>query len=391
VRGNTDRIVVVGAGIVGASVSYFLARMGARDVTVIEATGVAQGSTGLASGGVRRQFPTPYETELTIRSQELWRAFEHDNDVDLGYQKVGYLLLLNAPESADEVQARRVFQARLGVRIQILERAELARRLPGLTVDDITLAVFTPDDGFASPADVTVATMAAARRLGVVLRTPVTVSTVLTTGNRVVGVRTDHGDVACDVVINAAGLDAPIVGASVGAMMPITPLRQHQFVTNQVDWIPEDMPCTQDDGLNLYMRREGRGLLLGVSSPEDVGSRSREVEWSLAESLAEKVAHRWPRLAQTGLVHAWAGPYEVTPDRRPCIGQLDDPVGFVYAAGFSGHGFMHGFAVGEAVAELVLQGQSLHADLGPFSLARFAHGDAEVLGDGGTHPSSPAG
>lgn len=371
-QASAGPIVIVGAGIVGASIAYFLARFGAADVTVVEASGVAQGSTGLASGGIRRQFSTREETELTIRSEELWHAFESENEVDLGYQRVGYLLLLDTPEAAAAVDARRSFQAELGVRIEILERSDLRRRLPGLATDDIVLAVLTPDDGFASPADVTLSIMGAARRLGVHLRTPTTVTGLITRGAQVIGIRTDQGDMASEVVIDAAGIDAPTIGAYVGVAIPVTPFRQHQFVTNRLDWLPREIPCTQDDGLELYMRREGDGLLLGVASPAEAGSRSREVNWRLAEDLSAKIAHRWPRLQEAGLAHAWVGPYEVTPDRRPCIGQLNDPSGFVYAAGFSGHGFMHGLAAGEAVAELVLKGESSHIDLDSFALDRFA-------------------
>jgi len=366
--GTGRRIVIAGAGIAGSAIAYYLTRLGERHVTVVESLGVAQGCTGLASGGMRRQFPTVEETQLSLRSDELWRSFESDNGADLGYTRNGYLILAGEDRAA-EIEMRCTFQERLGADVRFLSPAEVSRRLPGVVVDDIRLAAFSPDDGFADPADATCAILDAARRSGAQL-TIATVTGIETTHGRVVGVQTTGGDVACDVVIDAAGLDAPLLGSFVGLDLPISPYRQHQFLTDRLDWLPSQVPCVQDSTQDLYMRPHGAGLLLGVDDAEEAWSRKRDVNWSLAEALAEKLERRWPRLSDAGLARAWVGSYEVTPDRLPCIGQAGT-TGFAYAAGFNGHGFMHGLAVGEAVAELVVTGTTSHIDLAPFDVARF--------------------
>jgi len=366
-----SRVVVIGGGIIGISVAYHLMRLGAQSITVIEREAVAQGSTGLSSGGVRTQFGTREETLLSLRSLQLWEEIEGELGVDFGFNRVGYCVLLSTEDQVAAFRAREVYQRELGVSVETLTEERLQQLAPGIVTTDIKLATFTAMDGYAAPADVTLMLAAAARERGVSIRQGTRVISVEVSGGRVTGVNTTDGPLACDVVVNAAGVDSPEIGRMVGMDIPVVPFRQHQFITEPLDWMKNPVPCIQDMALDLYIRPEGKGLLFGVAEElQKAVSRSATVNWDLAVNLAEKIEHRWPRLESASIRNAWVGCYEVTPDHKPFIGQACDPAGFIYATGFSGHGFMHGFAAGEVVAELVLYGASRTLSLEPFRLER---------------------
>lgn len=365
---------MIGAGIVGAASAYYLTRRGFA-VDVLESSTVASGATGLASGGVRSQFGFPAETALTLRARQLWVQFEREHGTDLGYRQVGYLILAADEQNAAELQRRRPFQEALGVRAIELDTAQLQRLLPGLQAGDIQVAVFTPDDGFGSPADVTNALLAQARRAGARLRQHTAAAGVETAAGAVSAVLTADGErLGCDVVVNAAGLGAPAISASAGLHTPVAARRQHQFLTGPAPGLaPEQMPNVLEPSSGLYLRGEPPGILLGVEDPAEAGRTDTAVSWQLLEPLAEQLARRWPRLAQAGIRRGWVGLYEATPDLRAMIGASQQVPGFLYATGFSGHGFMHGFAVGEAIADLAC-GTATATDISELALDRFAAG-----------------
>lgn len=362
-------VVVVGAGIVGVATAYFLARRGLT-ATICEANTVASGATGLASGGVRTQFAQALEARMTLRTRKLWRDFEQEHGVDLEYHQIGYLTLASDERAADELARRRPIQQEVGVNAVELDTLSLKSLVPGINADDLLMAIYTPDDGFGSPADVTNAILVEARKAGVVLRQGARVERV--TGDAVRGfsvVLENAEPIACSAVVNCGGLGAPKVGASVGLSLPVTAYRQHQFLTEPIlDLDLSALPNVLDPALDLYFRGEGRGVLLGISDEGEAGRTDLGVTWSLLEPLGERLEHRWPHLVDVGIARGWVGCYEVTPDRRALIGGAN---GFFYAAGFSGHGFMHGFAAGETVAALVANDEP-PLDTSELSADRFA-------------------
>jgi sarcosine oxidase subunit beta len=361
-------VVVIGAGIVGCATAYFLTRCG-MSVTICEANTVASGATGLASGGVRTQFATELETRMTLRSRELWREFEIQHDVDLEYQRVGYLTLAADEKTASELVRRRPMQDEIGLHVVEADDDLLTTLAPGIRTDDVLLAIYTPDDGFGSPADVTANIVAEARRAGAVLRQHARVQAVEGDGSRGFVVHLESGEaISCASVVNCAGHGSPVVGASLGWDLPVTAYRQHQFLTEPaVGFDASHLPNVLDPALDLYFRGEGQGVLLGISDPDEAGRMDATVTWDLLEPLATRLEHRWPRLVDLGIARGWVGCYEVTPDLRACIGGGD---GAFYATGFSGHGFMHGFAAGETVAQLVA-GERPPLDVSELSADRF--------------------
>ena len=365
-------VVVIGAGIVGCATAYFLAKRGVK-VVICEANTVASGATGLASGGIRTQFATRLETMMTLRTRQLWSAFEREHDIELGYHRIGYLTLASDDKVAEELARRLPMQREVGVDAVELDNKTLASMIPGINVSDLLLAIHTPDDGYGSPADVAAAILAQARSAGVRLRQGARVRRVSGSGPAGFTVHLETEELPCATVVNCGGLGAPEVGASMGLTLPVSAYRQHQFLSEAVDGVDlRRLPNVLDPALDLYLRGEGLGVLLGISDAAEAGRTDLSVTWSLLEPLGARLEHRWPQLLDVGIAQGWVGCYEVTPDRRALIGGED---GFFYAAGFSGHGFMHSFAAGETVAALV-SGEAPALDVSELSAHRF---DAERL------------
>lgn len=369
-KGEPADVIVIGAGIVGCATAYFLSKRGLT-VTICEANTVASGATGLASGGVRTQFATKLETMMTLRTRTLWREFEREHDVDLEYHRIGYLTLASDDRAAEELARRLGMQQEVGVNAVEVNHESLNSMVPGINTTDLLLAVYTPDDGYGSPADVTNAILSEARKGGVRLRQRAAVREV--SGGETEGftVHLEDGEaLACRAVVLCGGLGTPQVGVSVGLSLPVTAYRQHQFLTEPIADIDLGaLPNVLDLALDLYFRSEGSGVLLGISDEAEAGRTDLNVTWSLLEPLGERLEHRWPQLVDVGIARGWVGCYEVTPDRRALIGGGD---GFFYAAGFSGHGFMHGFAAGETVAALVAQ------DVPPLDISELSADRFEV-------------
>jgi sarcosine oxidase, subunit beta len=380
------RVVIVGAGIMGVSIAYFLAERGVH-ATVVERGEVAGGATGLSAGAYRSQFPWPEETAIALRSKELRARLERDTRVDLGFREVGFVLAASDAESEAELRRRRPFQDALGVRAELLDAARLCELLPGLFCDDIRYAVYTPDDGWAPPVNVTRAIMAIAEANGARL-VPGIVADVRVSGDAVSGVTLSDGRVLdADVVIDAAGLGAREIALRVGLDLPITSNRQHQFFSGSVTGFePETIPNFTDPALGLYMRGEGDAVLLSVADPAEAGRLDTEITESLRARALRCAQNRWPAVAERGVPRGYVGCYEATPDRRALVGAHPGLAGFCYVGGFSGHGFMHGLAIGECMAGYLLDARWPTVDLGGLAADRFS-GGAEAAWAGGAQVS----
>jgi sarcosine oxidase subunit beta len=361
---------VVGGGIIGISTAYHLAESGNTDVTVVEALDIAQGLTGLSSGGVRSQFGSREETQLSLRSLVRWGEIEHKRRVDLELRRVGYLSLLSDESEVRAFAARLEMQRDLGLFPKMLQKSELVAMLPGLTTDDLESGVLTECDGYASPADVTMILAQIAKAEGVTLMSETYVEAIRIEGGRVIAVETTRGLLPCDVVVNASGNAAPSVAYMVGVNVPLLPVPMYQFLTEPTSVSSAPFPCTQDVRQRLYLRPEGQSVLLGMEGSNLTSEGDPQVTWAVLEALATKIAHRWPRLNHVGIARTWVGMSDRSPDGRPFIDQLTEPSGFILGCGFSGHGFMHGLAAGEAMADLVERGEARHVDLTPFRLDR---------------------
>ena len=336
------RIAVAGAGAVGASVAYHLALAGARDVVLCDRGEVAGGATAKGMGGVRQQFSTAAEVRL---AKESIRFFE-----ELGaphFDQVGYLFLATTQEGLATLEERRRTQVELSVPVERVDPSFV----PGLETRDVVGAVFCATDGVGDPVGVTRELVRRALELGVDVRE-----------------RTAVEDVEADTVVIACGAWSAEVAARFGVELPVRPLCRQLLRTTPIESLPERLPMTIEAETGFHFRRRDSSLVLAMTDPRPRWGWEAVVDDTLVPDRLERLARRYPPAAGAALGRAWAGLYDMTPDAHPIIGPIADRV---YAAcGFSGHGFMQSPAVGRALAEEILEGESSF-DLSPYRLERF--------------------
>jgi sarcosine oxidase subunit beta len=333
------RIVIAGAGAVGASIAYHLARRATDDEIVLcDRAEVASGATGKAMGGVRQQFSTAPEVRLAQASARFF--------AELGpplFEQVGYLFLASTEDGLEALRARRELQVELGVPVEPADAADVE----GLRTDDVLGAFVCREDGVADPAAVT-------RHL---------VDQAVAGGARLLE-QTDARGLDADVLVVACGAASPEL-----IDVPIRPLVRQLVDTEPVPGLPRDLPMTIEEETSFHFRKIGEGLRLAMVEPHARWGTEEVVDETLVADWLERIAYRYPRAAGVGVARAWAGLYDMTPDAHPIIGWVED--GVYAACGFSGHGFMQAPAVGAAVAEELLTGRSAF-DLSPYRLDRFA-------------------
>jgi sarcosine oxidase subunit beta len=364
-------IVVIGAGAIGASIAYQLARRGARDVVVLERDQVGAGSTSKAAGGIRVQFATRVEIELSLRGIAFFKRFEDEMGVPCDFHQEGYLFVVTDEATLDRFRSNVALQRSMGADVRVIAPDDARALVPALNVDDALAAVWGPTDGHASPNDVVQAYAAQARARGVRVLEGTPVTGIVVEHGRVAGVQTPAGAVATRLVVNAAGPWAPLVGRMAGLELPVDPRRRHIFVTDAFEGIRHPLPLVTDTGSGFYCRSEQGAILM---SPGDVGATTEyeaHVDWRALEQTVEKAVRRIPALERAQVRHAWAGLRPLTPDGRAIVDWAPGVEGLFLAVGFCGHGFQHSPAVGEAVAELLLDGRSA-LDLHDLRLGRFA-------------------
>ncbi|MGV9452095.1 NAD(P)/FAD-dependent oxidoreductase [Streptomyces sp. NPDC003635] len=364
-------VVVVGGGVMGASIACQLAWAGVRDVVLVERDELAAGSTSKAAGGVRAQFSDELNIRLGARSLEAFDRFEADTGQDIGLHKVGYLFLLSTAEEVASFEAGVRLQNSLGVPSRMLEPAEAQRLSPLIATHGLLAAAYSPDDGHCTPESVVHGYAATARRHGATVLRHTEVTGIDLRGDTITAVRTSRGPIATGTVICAAGAWSRAVGAMAGVDLPVTPLRRQIAVTEPVPGLPPDLPMTIDFTTSLYFHAEGPGLLVGMSDPDerpgfDTGTHDRWIP-----RLYEAMEQRAPSLLDLRRTGGWAGLYELTPDHNALIGEATSVSRFLYATGFSGHGFLQGPAVGEVVRDLYLE-RVPFVDVSPLSADRFA-------------------
>ena len=343
------RIVVAGAGAIGASVAYHLAERGADDVLLVDRAEIASGSTAKAMGGVRQQFSTAAEVRL---AQESIRFFE-----ELGpgfFQQVGYLFLAGTEEGLAALEERRAVQLELGVPVERLDPDEVAALAPGVFTEDVLAGFVCRQDGVADPPSVARELVRRAAAAGVEVRE-----------------RTPLEEVEGDVVVIACGAYSAGVAEPYGVELPVRPLSRQLFETTPLPDLAETLPMVLESETGFHFRRSGHSLRVAMSDPEPRWTFEPSVDDSVFPDRLERLAKRFPAAAGAGVERAWAGLYDMTPDAHPILGFVAE--GVYAACGFSGHGFMQSPAVGRAVAEELLDGAST-LDLTPYRLERFAAG-----------------
>ena len=367
-------VVVVGGGVLGASVALHLAEAGVRDVLVLEAGEVCSGSSGKPIGGVRAQFSDTLNVALAARSLSFYESLHAE--AGIGLDQVGYLFLLRQASHVAGFEAAAAVQAGFGVESRIVDVAQARTLFPHLDPTPYLAAAWTPRDGHARPRLAVAAMVERAVRAGATVVERCEVSGIDVRGGEITGVRTGAGTVATSTVVCAAGAWSRRVGAMVGVDLAVEPVKR-QIVLTGAPRPPVRIPFTIDASTTFYVHgtdSAGGGLLMGMSDPTQAVGFERAYDPSWLPGLRDLARGCAPALA--GLLDAdpregWAGLYEQTPDANALIGEAPGVGRFLYATGFSGHGFCQAPAAGEVVADLVL-GRQPFVDVAPLRAERFA-------------------
>ena len=384
---TTADVVIIGSGIVGSSVAYHLAEQGCTNVLVVEREAhQGKGSTGKSMGGVRAQFSTPVNIQMSRYSIDFFSRFDEVVGHPADYRAHGYLFCATNERHLAYLHANRERQIALGVKnVELVSREDIAKFVPQLRVDDIVGGTFCPTDGFVDPHSVMMGFMLKARERGVKLWLDTKVTGIEVehkievepkAERRITGVETTRGFVSAPIVVNAAGPWAAEVARLAGAELPVEPLRRQLVPTEPFDGLPKRFPMVIDMSTGFHFRREGKGILLAWNDPEETPGFKTDFDPGFVEKILTRAADRVPSLieAEVNPRRAWAGLYEMTPDHHAIIGPASDVAGLYFVNGFSGHGVMHSPASGRITADLVLHGHSDLIDTGLLGVQRFSEG-----------------
>ena len=388
---ETADVVIIGSGIVGSSVAYHLAQAGCTDVLVIEREAhQGKGSTGKSMGGVRAQFSTPVNIQMSKYSIDFFTEFDEVVGHPADYRAHGYLFCATNENHLAYLKANREQQIALGVtNVEWVSPEDIVKMVPQLRTDDVLGGTFCPTDGFVDPHSVMMGFMLNARERGARLWldtkvTGIEVEPSQSNSNRleagdarqIAGVETTRGFVPTRVVVNAAGPWAAAVAKMAGAELPVEPLRRQLVPTEPFDLLPKRFPMVIDMSTGFHFRREGKGILLAWNDPKETPGFKTEFDSTFVEKILTHAASRVPVLAEAEVNprRAWAGLYEMTPDHHAIIGPAPNVKGLYFVNGFSGHGVMHSPASGRVAADLILQGHSDLIDATQLSVERFAKG-----------------
>jgi sarcosine oxidase subunit beta len=366
--------VIIGGGVVGLSTAYHLASAGVTDVVLVERSELGSGSTCKAAGGVRAQFSDAVNIELGARSLRTFETFAATFGQEIDLHQVGYLFLLDQPEQVEAFEKNVALQNELGVPSRLVDVAEAKALSPLVSTEGLLAAAYSPTDGHCTPESVVNGYATAARRAGARLVRNCAVTGIDSTGGVLTRVVTERGAIVTDTVICTAGAWSKEVGSMVGVDLPVEPLRRQVLTTEPMPGLDPDTPFTIDFTTSFYFHGEGRGLLLGMSDPhETTGFKLDESDDWLA-GLGAAIERRAPDLTDVGLRAGWAGLYEMTPDHNALVGEAAGVSRFLYATGFSGHGFLMGPAIGEVMRDLYL-GRTPLVDVASLTATRFARSD----------------
>jgi sarcosine oxidase, subunit beta len=367
-------VVVIGGGVHGASVAYHLARRGARRVVLVERKFLASGPTGRSSALVRRFYAMDFLTRTANASADVFRDWgERVGGGDPGFREVGVLWLVGL-DRAEHLRANVRRAGQLGARVEAVEPAEIQALVPAIAVDDVTLGAYEPESGYADAGLTTNAFATRARELGATVVQYVEVEAIATAGDKVTGVRTSAGSIEAPAVVVCAGLWAGRLLAPLGLAVPVAPTRHQMcFFRRPPDFGPH--PAILDRPHACYMRPETGNLTIhGFFAYDEVVDPDHYNEGADPGEVlrnAELIAQRFPAMEHGLSMGGYSGVYDNTPDHQPVLGPVAEHPGLFVDFGWSGHGFKHAPAVGDLLAQMVLDGHAPGWDLDPFRWSRF--------------------
>jgi glycine cleavage system T protein len=359
------RAVVIGGGVGGCSVLYWLARLGWDDIVLVERAALTSGSTFHSAGLVGQLRSSLALTRMMMASVDLYRSLEREVGLETGWREVGSLRLASSPERMEEISRQAGWAKTFGLPLELISPAEAQERFPPMITGGVLGAAYLPTDGYIDPSQLTFALAEGARRRGAELATGTRVTGVSVERGRVTGVETEHGSIETEVIVNAGGMYAPEIGSLAGVNVPIVPMA-HEYLVTKPAGLPLEMPTMRDPSLLVYFRPESGGLVMGGYErhcapwgldgiPADFNSRLLEEDWPRFEELLENAVVRVPSLGEMEVVRLINGPEAFTPDGEFILGP-SDVRGFWVAAGFCAHGLAGAGGMGKLVAEWIVEG-----------------------------------
>jgi len=360
------RVVVIGGGIGGCSILYWLARLGLTDAVLVERAQLTSGSTFHSAGLVGQLRGSLPLTRMMMNSVELYRTLGEEVGLETGWREVGSLRLASSHEHMEELQRQSDWAETFGLALHLISANEAQERFPVMTTEGVHGAAYLPTDGFLDPSQVTLALAKGARQRGATIYTDTRVTGVRVERGRVTGVETSRGFIECEVVVDAGGIYAHEIGLLAGVHVPIIPMA-HQYVITKDAGLPRDMPTMRDPARLVYFRGESGGLVAGgyERNPEpwglggiagDFNNQLLNEDWDRFADVYEAAALRVPILADAEVVKLINGPEAFTPDGEFILGP-SQVEGFWVAAGFCAHGVAGSGGMGQLMAEWIINGQ----------------------------------
>ncbi|MFZ3340107.1 MAG: FAD-dependent oxidoreductase [Terriglobales bacterium] len=383
----TADVVLIGGGIVGSSIAYHLVSAGCKNVLVLEReTAQGKGSTGKSMGGVRAQFSTPVNIQMSLYSIPFYASFEERLGYPCDYRPQGYLFCATSDKHMAYLRANYEKQVAMGLKnVRLIAGDEIRGMFPQMRGDDIVGGSFCSTDGFVDPYSAMIGFMTWASDHGATLWKNATVLSIARQRGHSDGggpananfeIGTTRGTISTPTVVNCAGAWSAEVANMVGIKLPVEPLRRMLVPTEPFDQFPHTAPMIIDMSNGFHFRPESRGFLLAWNDPDETPGYKTDFEPSFIEKILTRAADRVPVFENVAVnpKRAWAGLYEMTPDHHPILGESSDVPGFFFANGFSGHGVMHAPATGKILSDLILSGKTDLIDASLLNFSRFAEG-----------------
>jgi len=360
------RAVVIGGGVGGCAILYWLARLGWTDVVLCERADLTSGSTFHSAGLVGQLRGSLGLTKMMMNSVDLYRTVGDEVGLETGWREIGSLRLASSHERMEELTRQAGWAKTFGLPLELVSADEAQRLFPPMSTDGVLGAAYLPTDGYIDPSQLTFALAEGARRRGAEILTNTRVSGIAVERGRVTGVQTDRGAIETDVVVNAGGMFAAEIGRLAGVTVPVVPMA-HEYLVTKPAGLPLDMPTMRDPSLLVYFRPESGGLVMGGYErdpapwglngiPADFNGRLLDEDWPRFEELMRNAVVRVPSLEDAEVVRLINGPEAFTPDGEFILGPTDVR-GFWVAAGFCAHGLAGAGGMGKLVAEWIVEGR----------------------------------
>lgn len=380
--------IIVGGGIIGASIAYYLKRKDAGSVLVLERNELASAASSHAAGLILQASPKPSKISLAQKTIELIPTLKDELGEDVGFHDVGSVRVAASDQRVQELQDMVEHASDHGIPFEWLDPNDACERVPWLNPAQIRKAVLFPTDGYADPYLLSMSYVRAAQARGAVFRPRTAVTEVLTTGDRVTGVRTNAGEVVTASVIDACGVWAALFSERAGFPLPMAPVRSHYWIAEPDAAYGGEHPVTVMPDIAAYTRPDVGGLLLGVQEPSSATFNARDLpddlaafsptkgedHWDILADAFDGIASLFPGVASAQFSSYIAGLSSYTPDGKIILGTVPGVRGFFAAAGMCGSGITLSAGVGEVIADLILVHEP-GMDIKPFRADRFGHVD----------------